>query len=136
MRRRTDREPAYVLHSYPYKETSLIVEVFSRNRGRLGLLARGARRPRSAIRGVLLASATTGGQVARSLATRLAGARGTEFITPAAATVRGVTRGILGVALIQSLLAGGYMPPGCVIAEGVVFLLLAALVLLFRELIS
>ena len=55
MRRRTDREPAYVLHSYPYKETSLIVEVFSRNRGRLGLLARGARRPRSAIRGVLLA---------------------------------------------------------------------------------
>ena len=55
MRRRTDREPAYVLHSYPYKETSLIVEVFSRNRGRIGLLARGARRPRSAIRGTLLA---------------------------------------------------------------------------------
>jgi DNA repair protein RecO (recombination protein O) len=55
MRRRTDREPAYVLHSYPYKETSLIVEVFSRHRGRLGLLARGARRPRSAIRGTLLA---------------------------------------------------------------------------------
>ena len=55
MRRRTDREPAFVLHSYPYKETSLIVEVFSRNRGRVGLLARGARRPRSAIRGTLLA---------------------------------------------------------------------------------
>jgi DNA repair protein RecO (recombination protein O) len=55
MRRRTDREPAYVLHSYPYKETSLIVEVFSRHRGRVGLLARGARRPRSAIRGTLLA---------------------------------------------------------------------------------
>lgn len=55
MRRRTDREPAFVLHSYPYKETSLIVEVFSRHRGRVGLLARGARRPRSAIRGTLLA---------------------------------------------------------------------------------
>jgi DNA repair protein RecO (recombination protein O) len=44
-----------VLHSYPYKETSLIVEVFSRRFGRVGLLARGARRPRSAMRGVLLA---------------------------------------------------------------------------------
>lgn len=54
-RRRTEREPAFVLHSYPYKETSLIVEAFTRNRGRVGLLARGARRPRSAIRGTLLA---------------------------------------------------------------------------------
>jgi DNA repair protein RecO (recombination protein O) len=54
-RRRTEREPAFVLHSYPYKETSLIVEAFTRHRGRVGLLARGARRPRSAIRGTLLA---------------------------------------------------------------------------------
>jgi DNA repair protein RecO (recombination protein O) len=44
-----------VLHSYPYKESSLIVEVFTRRYGRVGLLARGARRPRSAMRGVLLA---------------------------------------------------------------------------------
>lgn len=55
MRRRTEHEPAYVLHSYPYKESSLIVEAFTRHRGRVGLLARGARRPRSAIRGTLLA---------------------------------------------------------------------------------
>jgi len=55
MKRRTDHEPGYVLHSYPYKETSLIVEAFTRRHGRLGLLARGARRPRSAIRGMLLA---------------------------------------------------------------------------------
>ncbi len=54
-RRRTEREPAFVLHSYPYKETSLIVEAFTRHRGRVGLLARGARRPRSAMRGSLLA---------------------------------------------------------------------------------
>lgn len=50
---RIDRQPAYVLHSYPYSETSLIVEVFSRDHGRLPLLARGARRPRAALRGVL-----------------------------------------------------------------------------------
>jgi DNA repair protein RecO (recombination protein O) len=48
-------EPAYVLHSYPFRETSLIVEVFTRNCGRVALVARGARRPRSALRGVLLA---------------------------------------------------------------------------------
>ena len=55
MKRRADHEPGFVLHAYPYKETSLIVEVFTRRFGRVGLLARGARRPRSAMRGVLLA---------------------------------------------------------------------------------
>jgi DNA repair protein RecO (recombination protein O) len=55
MKKRADHEPGYVLHTYPYKETSLIVEAFTRRLGRLALLARGARRPRSAMRGVLLA---------------------------------------------------------------------------------
>lgn len=54
-RRRIEHEPAFVLHSYPYKETSLIVEALTRGHGRVGLLAKGARRPRSAWRGVLLA---------------------------------------------------------------------------------
>jgi len=52
---RIDHQPAYVLHSYPYSETSLIVDVFSRDHGRLPLLARGARRPRAALRGLLQA---------------------------------------------------------------------------------
>jgi DNA repair protein RecO (recombination protein O) len=54
MKRRADHEAGYVLHTYPYKETSLIVEVFTRRFGRVAVLARGARRPRSAMRGVLL----------------------------------------------------------------------------------
>jgi DNA repair protein RecO (recombination protein O) len=54
VKRRADHEAGFVLHTYPYKETSLIVEVFSRRFGRVALLARGARRPRSAMRGVLL----------------------------------------------------------------------------------
>jgi DNA repair protein RecO (recombination protein O) len=54
MKRRADHEPGFVLHTYPYKETSLIVELFTRRFGRVALLARGARRPRSAMRGVLL----------------------------------------------------------------------------------
>lgn len=51
---RQGEQPAYVLHTYPYRETSLIVEVFSRDFGRLPLMARGARRPKSAVRGLLL----------------------------------------------------------------------------------
>ena len=54
-RNRVDGQPAFVLHSYPFCETSLIVDVFSRDFGRLALMARGARRPRSALRGLLLA---------------------------------------------------------------------------------
>ena len=54
-RARHEAEPAFVLHSYPFRETSLIIEAFTRNCGRVALVARGARRPRSALRGVLLA---------------------------------------------------------------------------------
>ncbi len=54
MKKRAENEAGYVLHTYPYKETSLIAEVFARRFGRVALLARGARRPRSAMRGVLL----------------------------------------------------------------------------------
>jgi len=54
-RARQDAQPAFVLHSYPFRETSLVLEVFARNFGRVALVARGARRPRSALRGVLLA---------------------------------------------------------------------------------
>jgi DNA repair protein RecO (recombination protein O) len=51
---RQDSREAFVLHTYPYRETSLIVEAFTRQFGRVSVLARGARRPRSAMRGVLL----------------------------------------------------------------------------------
>lgn len=54
-RNKVDSQPAFVLHTYPFRETSLIVEVFSRDFGRVALLARGARRPRSVLRGLLLA---------------------------------------------------------------------------------
>ena len=51
---RLEDQPAFVLHSYPFRETSLLLEVFSRNYGRLAMVARGARRPRSAMRGLLM----------------------------------------------------------------------------------
>lgn len=46
-------QPAFVLHSYPYKETSLIVDVFARDYGRVALIAKGAKRPHSKLRGAL-----------------------------------------------------------------------------------
>ena len=50
---RIDLEPALVLHARPWRESSLLVEAFSRGHGRLGLIARGARRPKSRMRGLL-----------------------------------------------------------------------------------
>ena len=47
-------ELAFVLHSHPFRETSLLLDVYSRSYGRLAIVARGARRPRSALRGVLM----------------------------------------------------------------------------------
>ncbi|KQX95667.1 DNA repair protein RecO [Massilia sp. Root133] len=46
-------QPGFVLHSYPYKETSLIVDLFTRDHGRIGVVAKGAKRPHSKLRGVL-----------------------------------------------------------------------------------
>ena len=46
-------EPVYVLHTYPFKETSLVVELFSQQFGRVAAVAKGARRPHSAMRGML-----------------------------------------------------------------------------------
>jgi len=54
-RARRDGQPAYLLHTYPYRETSLVAEIYTRDTGRVALIARGARRPRSALRGVLMA---------------------------------------------------------------------------------
>ncbi len=40
---RVSLEPAWILHHYPYRDSSLLLEVFSREYGRVGLIARGAR---------------------------------------------------------------------------------------------
>lgn len=53
-KQRIDNAAAFLLHAHPYSETSLILDAFTRSHGRLALLARGARRPRSALRSVLL----------------------------------------------------------------------------------
>lgn len=52
---RHDAEAAFVLHTYAYRETSLIVEAFTADHGRVAMVARGAKRPRSETRGLLQA---------------------------------------------------------------------------------
>jgi DNA repair protein RecO (recombination protein O) len=50
---RVDHQPAFVLHGTPWRETSLIVEMLTRDHGRVALVARGAKRPTSHFRGLL-----------------------------------------------------------------------------------
>ena len=57
------------------------------------------------VAGVLLANAASGARIGHSLAIRFFGEKGPEFEELAAATIRSVTTGIIGVALIQSVLA-------------------------------
>jgi predicted PurR-regulated permease PerM len=65
------------------------------------------------IAGVLLANAVGGGRAASTIARRLTGEQGTKAVELAEATVRSVTLGILGVAVIQTLLAGlGFLVVG------------------------
>lgn len=65
------------------------------------------------IAGVLLPHASSGGGAARAIAARLSGTGGSIYADVGQATVRSVARGILGVALIQSLLAGlGFLAAG------------------------
>ena len=50
---RVTLEPAYVLHRRPWRDSSLILEVLSAGHGRCSLVARGARRPKARLHGLL-----------------------------------------------------------------------------------
>ena len=50
---RVVQQAAYVLHQHDYSETSLLIDLFTRDHGRVGVLAKGARRPRSRQRAML-----------------------------------------------------------------------------------
>jgi predicted PurR-regulated permease PerM len=82
------------------------------------------------IAGVILANAGAGAEAARSLAIRTFDKNGPEFARLVSSTIRSVTTGIFGVALIQSLLAGlGFLFVGLPAAGvwALVFLLAAIL---------
>jgi DNA repair protein RecO (recombination protein O) len=51
---RAAQQPAYVLHAVAYRETSLVVELWTRDFGKLSAVAKGAKRPNSALKAILL----------------------------------------------------------------------------------
>ncbi len=53
--KRVSDEPAFILHRYDWSESSLILECFTRHRGRVALVAKGVKKPTSSFRPVLLA---------------------------------------------------------------------------------
>ena len=78
---RIEQQPCWILHRRPWRESSLLLEIFSRDHGRLGLVARGARGARSAWRGVsepfapLLISWTRRGELGTTTGLEAAGRR-------------------------------------------------------------
>jgi len=51
---RVNLQPAFVLHGRPFRDTSLLLELFTLNYGRISAVARGARSAKSKVRGLLL----------------------------------------------------------------------------------
>jgi len=50
---KVDLHPGFILHRRPYRETSMLLDVFSRDYGRVGLIAKGAKRKHSVVAGLL-----------------------------------------------------------------------------------
>lgn len=51
--RRVLNEPAWLLHRRPFRDTSQILDILSRNHGRLAVIAKGSRGAKSKLRGIL-----------------------------------------------------------------------------------
>lgn len=79
------------------------------------------------ISGLLMANAQSCGRVFHHIAVRIAGSHGEEFSSLTVATVRGVVQGVIGVAIIQSILAGLGMALVGIPATGIWMLLVLIL---------
>lgn len=78
------------------------------------------------VAGVLVVKAPAGRGVSEAVSTRLLGERGHEFMQLAAGTIRSVSRGVLGIAVLQALLAGiGLVAAGVPAAGLIAFFVLA-----------
>ena len=50
---RVQDQPVYILHQRPFRDTSQILEIFSRDFGRLSVVSRGSRGPKSRLKAIL-----------------------------------------------------------------------------------
>jgi DNA repair protein RecO (recombination protein O) len=92
---------AYVLHQYDWSESSLILEMFTREQGRLTFLAKGAKRPYSQLRSVLLPFQNIQVQPTRAPASSKTQAHGSDIQTLRAAHWLGVSSPLRGAALFS-----------------------------------
>ncbi|MDX1517737.1 MAG: DNA repair protein RecO [Woeseiaceae bacterium] len=53
VQRRVNGQPAFLLHHRPFRDTSLLLDVLSRDHGKIALVARGARSAKSRLKGIL-----------------------------------------------------------------------------------
>jgi DNA repair protein RecO (recombination protein O) len=90
---RVDAQPAFVLHAQAYRETSLLVEAFTSDHGRIGLVARGVRGERGQPLRVLL-------QPLQPLRIRWSG-RG-DLMRVEAAEAAGAPIGLQGASLLSA----------------------------------
>ena len=85
---------AFVLHRYDWSEASLILDLFTREQGRIAVAAKGAKRPFSQLRGVLLPfqriQVTLGRQATGEDVREVQNLRGAEW-TGSAAMLTGAT---------------------------------------------
>lgn len=72
-------QQAFVLHHYDWSESSLILDLFTREQGRLAVVAKGAKRPYSQLRAVLLPFQRI--QVSLSKPAKSAEGSGAEVVT-------------------------------------------------------
>jgi len=116
-RRITAPLDAYVLHRYDWSETSLILDLFTRSKGRVTVAAKGAKRPYSQLRSVLLPFqriAATIGKQAEDAQADVVTLRGAEWAGDAATPVLPSARLFAGFylnELLMKLLARGDAHP-------------------------
>lgn len=117
MSRAAPSQAAYVLHQWDWRESSLILDLFTREQGRVAVVAKGAKRPTSQLRAVLLPFQRLAVQLSRPRAgPSSATAEGTDILTLRAADYAGAGRvlpparlmaGFYLNELLQKLLARG-----------------------------
>ena len=52
-KKRVLKQPTWILHQRPYRDTSSIIDIFTRDFGRVSIIAKGGRSPKSKFRGLL-----------------------------------------------------------------------------------
>src|ERR1700712_1250801 len=93
-------QQAFVLHHYDWSESSLILDLFTREQGRMAVVAKGAKRPYSQLRAVLLPFQRI--QVTLSKPGKTADGEAAEVVTLRAAEWAGGATMPAGAALFSS----------------------------------